>query len=137
MKNQRDIRHCGIGLAVAIMSATASAANAAAVTWASAFEIASDGDISLAGRQVVYAVNAGDNVGNTSILDSAASGSTLNVVIGGQTVAFQGVSVLYGTGSTFGASSYGDLAGQIRLTANAALPRLRPILTTSWPAIPV
>ncbi len=78
-------------------------ARAADITWGSAaLEISTDADIKIAGRNVVYAVNGGDNVGNPSMYASPATppGPVKNVVIGGQTLAFQGETVQYASASS-------------------------------------
>lgn len=102
MKTKKMI--ASAALAGGLFSASAFAAQ---VSWGGVFEVASDADLRLAGRQVVYAVRGGD--GNPS-------GAATPVTVGGQTVSFAAVTGLYGPGSTFGATTYGDavdhLAGQ-------------------------
>lgn len=86
--------------------------SAAPVSWQTAFEVDQKADIRVDGRAVVYAVNGGDNNGYTPN-ETPSAGSPLNVTVGGQPIAFEGLGGLYGPTSTFLDITFGDLVDHL------------------------
>lgn len=95
---------------IALVLTVAGVANAAPIEWAPAFEIVTDNDIKLDRREVVYAVNGGDNTGNPARQNSGLSlPSVHTVTIGSRSIEFEGIEGTYGTASTFGQATFGDI----------------------------
>lgn len=119
---------------------SAAAASAAPISWGQAFEVATPSDLQVSGRKVVYAINGGDNVGNTGFINGvaangpvlpAAHGPDLIINTGAQYLNFEGVAVAYR--GVFAADTYGDVtptnttAGSVSIstagTRTSAIPQ--------------
>ena len=78
---------------------------AASVNWGTPYELVTDTDIDLTFGPVVYAMNAGDNIGNEVYIPSATIPTLPDpkpVTISGQTINFEGIETVYGTNAFFG-----------------------------------
>lgn len=78
---------------------------AAAVTWGAPYELVTETDIDLSFGPVVYAQNAGDNIGNEALIPAenlAALPNPRPVTIGVTTIDFEGVDAVYGDEASFG-----------------------------------
>lgn len=93
-----------IGIVVWV-AASARELVAAPVTWGVPFELVSESDLDLAFGPVVYAQNAGDNIGNEAFIPLETL-PTLpaqkSVTIGGQSISFEGIDAVYGDNASFG-----------------------------------
>lgn len=80
-------------------------AESAAVNWGAAFELVSETDIDRSFGPIVYAQNAGDNIGNETFIPAADIPSLADprpVTLGSTTVSFEGVETVYGDDASFG-----------------------------------
>jgi hypothetical protein len=80
---------------------------AAPVMWGNPFELVNDTDVDLSFGPVVYAFNAGDNIGNEEFIPSENLPTIPDprlVTIGGTTISFEGVNAVYGENAAWGLS---------------------------------
>lgn len=109
-------------LAVAFAILAPLPSQAAAVDWGMAYELFTEADIDLSFGPVVYAQNAGDNIGNEAFIPAeniAALPNPRPVTIGGATIAFEGVDAVYGNEASFGMlgtpfETFGDAADHLQ-----------------------
>ena len=77
----------------------------AAISWGAPFELVSEADIDLSFGPVVYAQNAGDNIGNEDFIPAENLASLPDprpVTVGSTTIDFEGVETVYGDDASFG-----------------------------------
>jgi hypothetical protein len=94
-----------LALAVTFATLAPLPSQAAAVDWGMPYELITEVDIDLSFGPVVYAQNAGDNIGNEAFIPVeklAALPDPRPVTLGATTIGFEGVNAVYGEEASFG-----------------------------------